>query len=128
MPSLFGRSKPSSSSLFHQNHLDEFGALPDSPSSHRHKEKDTKRSGAGPYSSTTDLRAHPDSPSPTAGPIGGYAHLPDGAFFPTLIPLNDPPAVTEYGYLATDSDIYLGLDDAMRLLSVVDHELSNRGR
>jgi hypothetical protein len=126
MPSLFGRSKASSTSLAQEhNVLDEFGTLNDSTPARRVREKDTRGTALTlPPSllvSTVDLHnGHVPS-------TGGHAHLPDGTYFSTFIPIKDPPALSEYGYISTDSDVYLGLEDVLRLVNIVDHELSTRG-
>lgn len=179
MPSLFGRSKASSSSLVQQNYSDEFGTLGSSNNNnvgngsasayrpHSSRDKDQysspKRTLLGPsFASLADLRSlgggggggggtisgggEAGTSSSSSGPnIGGAAGvgyaslLPEGAFFPTFIPLKAPPpppppsaagvvGAVEYGYIAADWDIYLSLEDVERLLDVVDHELSTRGK
>lgn len=106
--------------------IDEFGALSDAPTSprpQRHKDKGRKRtiSSPGDGISSEDVHGAQD------GPLGGLSHLPDGSFFPTIIPPKKSSQLPEYGYISAESDIILSLDDALRLVVVVDHELSTRG-
>jgi hypothetical protein len=68
--------------------------------------------------------------------------LPDGLFLTTNLSLQGPTADDlqhylhghlaedpkhEYGYLATDSHVVLGLDEVVRLVDVVADELGHRG-
>lgn len=129
MHSLFGGRKSSTNLVAaRSSQFDEFGALSDSPVSprtQRDKDRSRKRaisSSAGGGVSSADLSAPQDSP------LGGYSHLPDGAFFPTVIPPKRPAAsLTEYGYISAEADILLSIEDALRLVAVVDRELSTRG-
>lgn len=128
MHSLFGGRKSSTNlAAARSSQLDEFGALSDSPASprtQRDKDRTRKRaisSSAGAGVSSADLNAPQDTV------LGGYSHLPDGAFFPTIIPAKKSTSLTEYGYISAETDIILSLEDALRLVAVVDRELSTRG-
>jgi len=127
MHSLFGGRKSTANlPAPRAPQIDEFGGLGDAPTSPRgprDKDKGRKRTVSSPGEgiSSADVYGTPD------GLIGGSSHLPDGAFFPTIIPPKKLSQLPEYGYLSADSDIILSLDDALRLVNVVDHELSTRG-
>lgn len=131
MHSLFGGRKSSTNLVAaRSSQFDEFGALSDSPVSprtQRDKDRSRKRaisSSAGGGVSSADLSSVPPQDGP---PLGGYSHLPDGAFFPTVIPPKKPASLTEYGYISAEADILLSIEDALRLVAVVDRELSTRG-
>lgn len=147
MHSLFSRKQSSSTNLAaaaasRSTHFDEFGALSDRETrtsrttSARDKDdrKATrKRTTSSPNragASSVDLHAL------GGGPAAEFAHLPDGSFLPTVIPLKSTPPpqlgqstsdVQEYGYISADADVILSLDDVLRLVNVVDRELSTRG-
>jgi hypothetical protein len=127
MHSLFGGRKSTTTlATARASQIDEFGALSDAPASPRPrglKDKGRKRtiSSPGEGISSEDMHGAQD------GPLGGLSHLPDGSFFPTIIPPKKSSQLPEYGYISPESDIILSLDDALRLVNVVDHELSTRG-
>ncbi|KAF8747730.1 hypothetical protein RHS01_11282 [Rhizoctonia solani] len=62
------------------------------------------------------------SPSPDAEPVPPLPPLQAGGFLPRYIPSapssaeRDDPARTPYGYLSTEKDVILSLDDVQRLL------------
>jgi hypothetical protein len=89
-------------------------------------------------SSRNNVESYYDRPeTPKDLPI-----LPDGLFLTTNLSLQGPTADDlqhylhghlaedpkhEYGYLATDSHVVLGLDEVVRLVDVVADELGHRG-
>lgn len=150
MHSLFSRKQSSSTNLAaaaaaapRSGHFDEFGALSDreSPRTSRttsSRDKDDRKT-ARKRTTSSPSRAgisSADLHSSGGGPAAEFAHLPDGSFLPTVIPLKPTPPsqlgkstldVQEYGYISADADVILSLDDVLRLVNVVDRELSTRG-
>ncbi|CAE6411917.1 unnamed protein product [Rhizoctonia solani] len=72
------------------------------------------------------------SPSPEPEPVPALPPLQAGGFLPRYIPSaptgadRDDPSRTPYGYLSTEKDVILSLDDVQRLLSVLGEELTLR--
>ena len=127
MHSLFGGRKSTTIlAAARAPQIDELGALIDAPApprGQRDKDKGRKRTISAPGEGLPS----PDAHGAQDGPLGGFSHLPDGSFFPTIIPPNKSSQPPEYGYISADADVILSLDDALRLVNVVDQELSTRG-
>ncbi|KDN37847.1 hypothetical protein RSAG8_09901, partial [Rhizoctonia solani AG-8 WAC10335] len=117
---------------------DEFGrmssgqrseTLPPVPPKKDKKEKDKRRQ----RTTSTPKDNRPSflrSPSPEPEPVPALPPLQVGGFLPRYIPTaptgadQDDPARTPYGYLHTEKDVILSLDDVQRLLSVLGEELT----
>ncbi|KJA15902.1 hypothetical protein HYPSUDRAFT_207491 [Hypholoma sublateritium FD-334 SS-4] len=142
MPSLFSRARtnstpnkkstlPSDDGPYAAGGLDEFGRVSSrtshrgatlgTPASKKDKKKEQKRNKALPPG-REDTVYSPDSP------------FPDGAFLPLNL---ERPAVDggatefikghDYGYLAYERHVVLGLDQVERLVEVISEELETRG-
>ena len=133
MPSIFSRSKNSSNtfSLQRIRTPDEFGRVHVAPGGR------TATTLQPPYKVSTSKRPHSAS-GPNSGISSADAHvlfdqgiplptLPDGSFLPLLIPPKRQSTLHEYGYIGSENDVFLGLDETTRLVAVVTQELSTRG-
>lgn len=133
--------------------LDEFGALASNDynrSSHAttsrsvlaSDKEDKKAARKRALSSGHAAAAVSSADLPAGAHLSEFAHLPDGAFFPTVVPLGQRHGaggraaggattggqqMPEYGYIASDADVVLGLEDVLRLVTVAGRELSTRG-
>ncbi|CAE6482956.1 unnamed protein product [Rhizoctonia solani] len=142
MHSLFSRARTTSQSKRKDADFpsDEFGrvsggqrseTLPPVPPKKEKKDKDKRRQ----RTTSTPKDNRPSflrSPSPDAEPVPALPPLQAGGFLPRYIPSaptgadRDDPARTPYGYLSTEKDVILSLDDVQRLLSVLGEELTLR--
>ncbi|KAF9518517.1 hypothetical protein BS47DRAFT_1379808 [Hydnum rufescens UP504] len=107
MPSIFSRSKTSSSTLNLQRTRtpDEFGRV---------------HVAAGSRTATTLLPPSKEKGAPLPA-------LPDGSFLPLLIPRKKQSTLHEYGYIGSENEVFLGLEEVTRLVDVVSRALSSRG-
>ncbi|KAF8329758.1 uncharacterized protein EI90DRAFT_1341600 [Cantharellus anzutake] len=135
MQSLFSRAKANTSSvkIHHKRTLtpDDIGraqvltgSSPPAQRSSSSKDKEAKskrsRTHSGPTSGISSADLPPDE-------HGFIPLLPDGSFVPLLTPPKRVGTQQEYGYISTESDVFLGLDQANRLVDVVGKELNTRG-
>jgi hypothetical protein len=135
MPSIFSRSKSSSNTLNLQRTRtpDEFGRvhvaarsrtattlLP--PSKEQVSISKRPRTASGPLSGISSADAN--APFDQGAPL---PPLPDGSFLPLLIPRKKQSTLHEYGYIGSENEVFLGLEEVTRLVDVVSRALSSRG-
>ncbi|KAF8666934.1 hypothetical protein RHS04_09376 [Rhizoctonia solani] len=142
MHSLFSRARTTSQTKRKDIDFpsDEFGrtngayrseTLPPVPPKKDKKDKDKRRQRT--TSIPKDSRpSFLRSPSPDAEPVPPLPPLQAGGFLPRYIPSapssaeRDDPARTPYGYLSTEKDVILSLDDVQRLLTILGEEITLR--
>ncbi|KAJ1304068.1 hypothetical protein OPQ81_008475 [Rhizoctonia solani] len=140
MHSLFSRARTTSQTKRKDADVpsDEFGRVsgqrsdtPPVPPKKDKKDKDKRRQ----RTTSTPKDNRPSflrSPSPEPEPVPALPPLQAGGFLPRYISSaptsadREDPARTPYGYLSTEKDVILSLEDVQRLLSVLGEELTLR--